>query len=381
LTVANLKTALVLTGGGARAAYQVGFLRCLARRLPDTDLSILTGFSAGAINATCLASQNDDLRGKVDCLTHLWQELSPERVFRVDSQTLAKTVFRWGLRLLSGGGRTAPQVRALLDTSPLRRLLSETLGGSGGPIPGIQQNIDAALLRALSITTLNITTGQTVTWVQGRDLNTWSRPARVGVETQITIDHVMASSALPFMFPAVQIGNNWYGDGGVRMSTPLAPAIHLGADRILAISTRFQRSAAQASEPTSLAYPAPAQLAGVMLNAIFLDAIDQDALRLERVNRLLSRTDPKNWGELRPVGLLVLRPSVDLGKLAAEFEPKLPKTFRFLTRGLGTRDTTSPDMLSLLMFQSDYLSRLIEIGERDAEARMPDIESWIARRS
>ena len=118
-----------------------------------------------------------------------------------------------------------------------------------------------------------------------------------------------------------------------------------------------------------------------MLNAIFLDAIDQDALRLERVNRLLSRADPKYWGELRPVGLLVLRPSVDLGKLAAEFEPKLPKTFRFLTRGLGTRDTTSPDMLSLLMFQSDYLSRLIEIGERDAEARMPDIESWIARRS
>ncbi len=379
--VTNLNTALVLTGGGARAAYQVGFLRCLARRLPDTALPILTGFSAGAINASCLASQTGDLREKVDYLTDLWRGLSPERIFRVDSRTLATTVLRWGLRLLSGGGAAAPQVRALLDTSPLRQLLAETLGGSGGPIPGIQQNIGDGVLRALSITTLNITTGQTVTWVQGCDLEAWSRPARVGVETQITVDHVMASSALPFMFPAVRLGNNWYGDGGVRMSTPLAPAIHLGADRILAISTRFQRSAAQASEPTSFEYPAPAQLAGVMLNAIFLDAIDQDALRLERVNRLLSQTDPENWGTLRPIRLLVLRPSVDLGKLAAEFEPKLPKTFRFLTRGLGTRETTSPDMLSMLMFQSDYLSRLIEIGERDTEARMPEIESWLSRRS
>ena len=375
----DIRTALVMTGGGARAAYQVGVLRVLSKRHPELVLPILSGFSAGAINAACLASKTDDLETKVDYLTDLWRGLSPERIFRVDTPSLARNVFRWGRRLLSGGRRTAPQVRGLLDTSPLRLLLDDALEPTGGPIQGIQQNLDTAQLHALSITTLNITTGQTVTWVQGHDLEAWSRPARIGRETRITVDHVMASTALPFMFPAVQLGNDWHGDGGVRMSTPLAPSIHLGADRILAISTRFQKSAQQASEPTSASYPAPAQLAGVMLNAIFLDALDQDAHHLERINGLLSKVAPSEWGNLRPIQLLVLRPSVDLGKLAADFEPKLPRAFRFLTRGLGTRETTSPDMLSILMFQTDYLSRLIEIGESDTAARIDEIEEWLVR--
>lgn len=375
----DIKTALVMTGGGARAAYQVGVLRVLAKRYPQLALSILSGFSAGAINAACLASRTDDLEAKVDYLTDLWRGLSPERIFRVDTPSLGRNVFRWGKRLLSGGRKTGTQVRSLLDTSPLRLLLDDALAPAGGPIRGIQQNLDTGLLHALSITTLNITTGQTVTWVQGHDLEAWSRPARIGRETGITVDHVMASTALPFMFPAVQLENDWHGDGGVRMSTPLAPSIHLGADRILAISTRFPKSTQQAAEPTSADYPAPAQLAGVMLNAIFLDALDQDAHRLERINGLLSKTAPSNWGDLRPIELLVLRPSVDLGKLAADFEPKLPAAFRFLTRGLGTRETASPDMLSILMFQTDYLSRLIEIGESDTTARIDEIDEWFVR--
>jgi NTE family protein len=205
----------------------------------------------------------------------------------------------------------------------------------------------------------------------------WERPGRVGLKTQITVDHIMASSALPLIFPAVEIGNTWYGDGGVRNHTPLAPAIHLGAQKILAVSTRHPRNRAEAEPIRIDPYPPPAQLAGVLLNSIFLDAVDEDALHLERINRLISQIPQQNRGSLRPIQLMVLRPSVDLGRLAADFEPRLPGAFRFFTRGLGTHKLRSPDFLSLLMFQSDYLTSLIEIGEKDAEASLSELEAWM----
>jgi NTE family protein len=203
----------------------------------------------------------------------------------------------------------------------------------------------------------------------------WERPGRLGLTTQITVEHIMASSALPLIFPATRLGDAWYGDGGVRNHTPLAPAIHLGADRILAVSTRHLRSSAEFEATRVDDYPPPAQLAGVLLNAIFLDAVDQDAAQLERINRLISLIPETDLGRLRPVKLMVLRPSVDLGRLAANFEPRLPRAFRFLTRGLGTHQLRSPDFLSLLMFQPDYLTSLIEIGEKDAEASLGDLEA------
>ena len=209
--------------------------------------------------------------------------------------------------------------------------------------------------------------------MQGAALDAWERPHRLGVSTRITVDHVMASAALPLLFPAVRLGEHWYGDGGIRMQTPLAPAVHLGADRILAISTRYARSAEEAASPAVTGYPPIAQVGGSVLNAVFLDAIDQDAVNLDRINRLLAAVPGGRYGRLRPIDLLVLRPSRDLGRLAAEFEPRLPGAFRFLTRGLGTRETRSPDVLALLMFQPDYLQRLIEIGEADAEARLDEI--------
>ena len=168
--------------------------------------------------------------------------------------------------------------------------------------------------------------------------------------------------------------------GGVRMMAPLSPAIHLGAEKILAISTRYNRTAAEAKLPDVTGYPPPAQVLGVLLNSVFLDLLDQDALRMERLNQLLKKLPPEERDDLRPVQLLVLRPSVDLGRLANEFEPQLPKTFRFLTRGLGTRQTKSPDFLSMVLFQPDYIGRLIEIGEEDAKARADEIDAFIRAR-
>ncbi len=366
---------IVLTGGGARAAYQVGFLRALAGRFPEAGIPIVTGVSAGAINAAFLACHSGPLARTAEDLTALWEGLELERVFRVDNWNLARNAWRWFRRLISGGGPVTSRVRGLLDTRPLRGLLGEVLPvAPDGGLKGIEVNLASGRLRAVALTALNYGTGQTVTWVQGTDITGWQRPYRLGVRSQLGVEHVMASAALPLLFPAHRVDGAWYGDGGVRLLTPLAPALHLGADRILAISTRYRRNLEEACRPAVTGYPPPAQVLGVLLNAVFLDALDQDELRMRRTNQLLERWPGEPPEGLRRVELLVLRPSQDLGQLAGEYEAGLPKGFRFLTRGLGTRETASPDFLSLLMFEPRYLARLIEIGETDAEARMDEIE-------
>ncbi len=368
---------LVMGGGGARAAYQVGFLRHLAGRFPDLEVPIVTGVSAGAINAAHLASHHGSFRQSVEELVSLWERLTVEDVFRVDTPSLGWTGARWIFQLLSGGVGGAVRVKGLVDTSPLRTYLAEVMHAVDGELTGIQYNLAVGRLKAVAISTSSYTTGQSVTWIQGRDLEDWSRPQRRSRKTVLTVDHVMASSALPLFFPAIRIGKEFFGDGGVRLAAPLSPALHLGAQKILAISTRYDRSAAEARIPEVTGYPPPAQVLGVLLNSVFLDLLDQDALRLERLNALIDQVPRSGRNGLRPVRLLVLRPSVDLGRLANEFEPDLPKTFRFLTRGLGTRQTTSPDLLSLVLFQPDYVHRLIELGETDAEARTDEIEEFI----
>ncbi|MCP4203699.1 MAG: patatin [bacterium] len=370
--------ALVLTGGGARAAYQVGFLRCLAQHMPDAKLPIITGVSAGAINAVYLAAHQGTLGEAAEGLESLWANLDPDHIYRVGTIPLLSNIVRWSVTLFSGGARAVPEPQSVLDVSPLRELLQRTLATEHGGITGVEQNLEAGKLEALALSTLKYSTGQTVTWVQGRSFHAWERPLRLGVNTKINLDHVMASAALPLMFPAVKIGDSWFGDGGIRLAAPLAPAIHLGARKILAIATRQRKSVAEASKPTFSGYPPPAQVAGTMLNAAFLDAIDQDAENLRRINRMLDHIPEGEYGDFRPIKTLVLRPSRDLGELAAEFEARLPGAFRFLTRGWGTRETRSPDFLSLLMFQSDYLSELMAIGQRDAEARLGEIQELFA---
>lgn len=368
--------ALVLSGGGARAAYQVGLLRCLARRVPDFSCPIITGVSAGAINASLLAAHPGGLAAATGDLVELWSHLRSEDVFRVGTPSLARQVLGWGARLVSGGSKLAPRLRGMVDTEPLDRLLHRVLRpDADGEIGGIRRNLESGRLKAMAVTTLNYATGQTVTWVQGRDIESWEGPNRKSVRTHITPRHILASSSLPLFFPAVRLGRDWHGDGGVRLAAPLSPARHLGARRILAVSTRYRRSEEEEEQPSTHGYPPPAQILGQLLNAVFLDVLDQDVARLERQSRLLCKLPPAERGGLEPLEILALRPSVDLGALASEYEPRLPGVFRFLTRSLGTRETASPDFLSLLMFQPDYLRRLIEIGEADAEARADEIEA------
>ena len=369
--------ALVMGGGGARGAYQVGLLRYLARRYPSLRLPILTGVSAGAVNVAHLAQHTGTFSAAVLSLERLWRSLSPELVFRVDAPALASNFFRWGYRLASGGNVSETQTRGLVDTSPLRSYLTNALGPLEGILTGIDQNLSRGSLRAVALSTTDYGTGQSIVWMQGRNLEEWERPKRRAVSTHLTVDHVMGSSALPFFFPAVRIGDSWHGDGGIRLTAPLSPALHLGAHKILAVSTRYDRSQAEANQPLIRGYPPPAQVLSILYNAVFLDLIDQDVMRLERMNWVLRKLPPSERDGMRVVNILVLRPSRDLGKLSREYEPLLPGFFRFMTRGLGTRETASPDILSLLMFQENYLGRLIELGEADAEARAADIERFL----
>lgn len=368
---------LVMGGGGARAAYQVGFLRCLARHFPELRVPYITGVSAGAINAAHLASHHGSFLQSVNELSHLWGDLTVDNVFRVDTRSLTLNVVRWLRQLGTGGTGKKSEPRGLVDTTPLNRYLSEVLHAVDGELTGIQYNLERGRLEALAISTSSYTTGNSVTWLQGRNVEPWERPQRKTRPTTMTVSHIMASAALPLLFPAIQIGKQWYGDGGIRLTAPLSPALHLGARRILAISTRYRKRGAAAEEAVVEGYPPPAQVLGVLLNAVFLDLLDNDALRLERLNRLLASLPEEHRHGLEPVKLLVLRPSEDLGKLAGDFEADLPRAFRFLTRGLGTRETKSPDVLSLILFQPDYVQALMEIGERDAERRGDEIAEFL----
>ena len=361
--------ALVMSGGGARAAYQVGVLRYLARRYPELAVPIITGVSAGAVNAGMLAQHHGTFPQAVDELTSLWLELMPERVFRVDAVSLAGKVVRAGLQLASGGASAAPRRRGMVSTEPLREFLEEALSPVDGEMTGVEYNLRRGTLKAAAILTTSYTTGQSVIWVQGRGIETWQRPQRRSASCRLSVDHIMASTALPLFFPAVRIGTEWFGDGGIRLAAPLSPALHLGAHKILAVSTRYPSSRREAERRAIEGYPPPAQVLGVLYNSIFLDLIDQDVMRMERMNRLLEGLPAEERLGMRVVELLVVRPSQDLGRLAREYEPQLPSAFRFMSRGLGTRDTRSADLLSMVMFQPDYLRRLIDLGEADAESQ------------
>ncbi|HYS77294.1 MAG TPA: patatin-like phospholipase family protein, partial [Candidatus Dormibacteraeota bacterium] len=309
--------------------------------------------------------------------TDLWSHLTTREVFRVDSLSLARNVARLGLKLVSGGVAAAPRPHAAVDTTPLRSLLERELDARHDALAGIEENLGRGALRAVAITASSYTTGQSITWVQGRGIPQWERAHRKSIGTTLGVRHVMASAALPIFFPAIEIDGQWFGDGGIRLTTPLSPAVHLGAGRILAISTRYPRTRAEADQPAVRGYPPPAQIIGSLFNAVFLDLFDADALTMERMNRLMESLPPGTRRDYRMVRLMVLRPSRDLGRLANEYEAELPGAFRFMTRGLGTRETRSNDLLSLLMFQPDYLSRLIALGEADAELRRDEIEGLL----
>ena len=369
--------ALVLAGGGARAAYQAGVIHYMRELAPEVSYPIMTGVSAGAINAAYLAGNlsTSGASGLVDC----WQNIDRQDVFESESNI---RMFR---RVLGGIPRpdSIVQVKdgeALLNTGPLRDYLAECLpAAADGSLPQVEESLQAGHLRALCMTTTSFTTGQSVTWVQGRDIEAWQRPNRVAIRASLTLDHVMASAALPLLFPAVKIRDSWYGDGGIRLTAPLSPALHLGATDIIVISTRYDRSQAEASHHAVRSYPPAAQVMGILLNAIFLDVLDQDAQNLQTVNRLVSKLPKSERGGLRPVNCLLLRPSMDIGRLASGYESKTRGVVRLLTRGLGSGLTESPDWLSVLLFDSSYICSVVELGWNDARRQQDRISAFLER--
>ncbi len=374
--------ALVFGGGGARAAYQAGFLRSVARSFPDLHAPVLTGVSAGAINVAHLANHPEALPRAAEHLVELWRSVTIDQIFRTDAFALGSAMLRWALRLVSGGGGLSTPARGLVDSAPLRKFLRRSLGAEDGVLRGVGANLRSGRLRAVSVSTTDYGTGQSVSWVQtSTGAEAWRRPGRRSTPTILTVEHVMASCALPLFFPAVQIGGEWHGDGGVQLTAPLSPALHLGAERIIALSTRYAPTQRESDRPTTSGYPPPATILGVLLDSIFLDMLDHDACIMQRINQLIDHLPPAELAAIgfHPVDLLLIRPSVDLGMIANEFEAELPLPFRFATRGLGTRETRRADLLATLLFQPGYVNRMIEIGERDGEARRDQIAAFLGR--
>jgi NTE family protein len=373
--------AIVLSGGGARAAYQTGALRGIAKHVPDLRFPVIAGVSAGAINATFLAGHPGSTREAVTELSSIWAGLQVEDILMADPPSLARDVMRWArwaARLAAGESLIGSELRGLFHTEPLRRTICRGTAAVDGELIGIERNLERGTLRAIAVTALNYMTGQTVTWVQGAGILPSTRSQRRHLHTRLTVEHVMASCSLPILFPAVRVASAWYGDGGVRLSAPLSPALRLGASRVLAISPHYQPSHEEADRPQIPGYPPIAQILSHLLDAIFLDLLDEDVRRLETMNELIVKIPPGERGNYRPIDILVLRPSVDLGRLAMSYEARLPETFRLLARSIGSDQATSSDFLSMLMFQPDYLVRLMDIGEADAEARMAEIRAFMA---
>jgi NTE family protein len=367
------RLAIVLEGGGARAAWQVGALRGLLRELPELAPRILVGISAGAINASSLANSTKPWPLAVDDLADLWRGLTVERVFEAHPTSLLRRILRVALRMTLGVGAKRDPILGMVNTDPLRATLNSGLDtSSGGRIDGVRANIASGRLNSLALLTTRYNTGQTICFFEGGEIHGWNRPNRRGVSSDLTVEHVMASAALPLIFPPIKLDQDWYGDGGVRLIAPLAPAVHLGATKILALSTRYARTKEEAAQVVAHGPPSPALIAGNLFNAIFLDSLDQDAANLQRLNRLIAnQSDPQEG--LRTIDLSLMRPSVDLGRLASRFEPELPWLFRRLLRNLGTKGADSQDFLSTVLFDPGYVGLLMEIGEKDGREHAPQV--------
>jgi NTE family protein len=371
--------ALALGGGGARSAYQAGVLRGIAKRLPDFRAPILTGVSAGAINVAHLANHTGTFREKVEDLARLWQALRFDDVFAVSAASVVWRVTRIGLRLSVGMPPGIARATSMVDTKPLRRFLFNSLGLETDGLSGIAQNIASGQLSAAALTALNYDTGESVTFVEGKAIEDWERPLRKGINTRLNVEHIMASAALPLLFSPIQIGRDWYGDGGIRLVAPLSPAVHLGADRLLVISTHYEFPAYCKLRKKTEGPPSPAVVLGALYDAVFLDQLDHDALQIERINNLLRKLQPQDRRGLREIETVVIRPSADLGAIANEFEEKLPGAFRYFMRRFGSKEAEEQDLISTVMFHKDYIDRLLRMGEQDAETHADAIAKLLMK--
>jgi NTE family protein len=366
-------TALVLPGGGARGAYQVGVLKAIREITADAGnpFPVICGTSAGAINAAVLASHAHEFGVGVDRLEQFWATMYCARVYRTDFWTVLKSAIQWALSM-SLGGSLVRSPKALLDNEPLRQFLERALR-----LEGIDTAINNGSLRGLTVTASGYSCASAISFYQGQPgIEPWARARRHGRPAKIDVHHLMASAALPFLFPAVKVGNEYFGDGGIRMLAPLSPAIHLGADRLLVITTRDEKPDPSPESPVP--YPTPGEIGGYLLDAIFMDTLNSDLNRLNRINRTLALLPENAQAEsrLKRIDSLVIRPSRDLREVTQEHSSEVPRAVRILLRALGGwgRDWR---MVSYLLFESSYCTELIKLGYQDGINARQDLLDFL----
>lgn len=374
-----LMKALALSGGGARGAYQAGVLNAtseIASRLGQKrPFEIYTGASAGAINASFLASQTDNFLHATENLANLWSTLDAHQVFRSDALSLGKIGFKWMRDLPLGGLTGFSPGPSLLDTSPLRELLQNNLD-----FPKIQSNIQNGTLRALAVTAVDYQTSMAATFIQGPDdLPMWTRARRYSERATIHTDHIMASAAIPLLFPPVEVDGRHYGDGCLRNHAPLSPAIHLGAEKILVVGVRRQTDFEAPKRMVTTPPPTLGRVINTLLNAVLLDGIEMDVDRLIKINEFMSKVPERLHGPLnfRKIDFVWIHPSIDIGQLAYDHAHKLPPFIRYLLRGLGPSED-SKEIISYLLFDQTFCQKLMEAGYEDGMKKKEEIEQLLS---
>ncbi|HEY0939490.1 MAG TPA: patatin-like phospholipase family protein [Steroidobacter sp.] len=373
------KVGLVLPGGGARAAYQVGVLRALADMLParaTNPFPVVTGTSAGAVNATAIAIHADRFRVAIGNLERVWRNFQVGQVFRADAASMVRASVHWLFAMVSGGWLLPPP-RSLFDNSPLRELLKEQFD-----FTRIGRSIAEGHLEALAMSTAGYASTRSVSFFEAKPgCAPWKRTRRAGEPTSISVEHLMASVAVPFVFPPVLLGDEYYGDGAMREANPFSAAIHLGAQRLLVIGTRNETQPTTVSPPLC---PTFGQIFGYMLDSLFTDGMYSDLERLTQLNQIVDRVGPITVNSpdgavhLRRIDMLVILPSRDLSEIARHHVASLPRTLRVLLRTMGAMNTGGGQLMSYLLFQDTFTRELIALGYQDAMKRADDLMSFLA---
>jgi NTE family protein len=360
------RAALVLPGGGARGAFQVGVLKAVAELLPRgtaNPFPIISGTSAGAVNSVVLASRAQHLRSAVAELEQVWGHFRCHHVYKTDNITMLKSSLHWLASIVLGGWLVGAP-KSLLDNSPLRALLNRNVH-----FPRIEDAIKAGHLDAIAVTAAGYGSARSTSFFEAiKEQGSWERTRRLGLRCELNLNHVMASIAVPMVFPPVRIGNDYFGDGAMRQATPLSPAVHLGADRILVIGIRDETG--DQTPDTGPDLPSFAQIAGYMLDTLFMDGLYSDLERITRINQLIdsiaTENSPPAVANMRAIDTMLIVPSEDLRVLAHKHRKELPFAIRALLRGVGGSNPGENRLLSFLLFEKAYTRELIKLGYHDA---------------